>query len=762
MAKNSKSLGEYLDTTVLSELRSDLEQNRRFIVRGDGAKYFVLMQMDVMSIPNAVSTSNKDFGGVLELVRNGRVKVVVTDDTNSSGKMMFIPTPETLTSLQDYSMFRDYAEYEFVGFDEGMHTFYPTGIVAEIGAFAAIAEGSKTLDQYVSIDLIEGEPEDSNNDEAGFEPIGSDGSDMPDDDNFSVGDAGDNSNGDMGSDADTDADAEAGTNADAGDDNSADTGEKHSRAADMLHNISAAVANVAGKAKDAAKNVAGTVADKFNESTGLKDMNEDLAGNSKPVDNGTDTYEGGVQDESNIQEDDSDDGDVEERVIPADATAREITRLFNADDLELELSTDAFDQLFTVNNELILFDSDQRDGFVNGEMNRMAADANRDLTRLRAEHIDILRRRYIALVSLNIKDIQKKYDTANLSTDFGSLKHSIDEQRDAQMENIDSIVAAEERRLNERYESDRESYAQAAYQKAIVEYNQISGRQHSDDIAQARSRAQTAIQADYAQALAELDRNRRREALTDYDLRITAILQTLIKEYEEMQKEENEMYQQKADEMREYANQLHQEDAKRIAIEESKQHTSNEINVARAEAAQKIETIQREFETASAAIEARAEASIASARATTDVIKQQLENVIATNTDDRRALEQQLADAQERADRAREIVEQDYEHRLAQANDDIESWKKTLEVYEQQHKHNNRLSAILVIAIVIACLAGGFVTGGLWFSRIVPGADNNQSVSSSVTTGDTNDTSSADVENNEANEGSEDSESSVA
>ena len=666
--KDIKSeMGEFIPESVGAALTKTVKDNKPFIVTEHAKKYYIAMLLDVTKIGgiNKKSVNDKDKGGVIEAIKSGHIDAYVTQELNDANQLMFIPTYNTIDRLGDYGLFRKVDGYEFVKLNDKLEIVSHTGVYGTYDEFRAICTGQTDIKEYVKPEdvIIAGSEED---------PTAPHG-----------------------------------------------VASKIAQAADTAKNIASnavsTVAPVVGK-------LAEKVKDKISESTGIKDMQEappeekqeTAAQDPEPQPQAAETAQ-----EQQTESAENTEADEQEIVYTETQVINSIERIFHADNLDLPLSSEPFDQLFTLNNHLIKFDLDPRDSYVTTELNRMAADANRELMKLRADNINALRSKYVMLMTVRIQELQTEFDTEDQTTRYGSMKASIDATKKSNLDNIARTIEERQQTLKDAYETRLNEHCENASRAARADFKARYQRQHNDDLNAIEGKVRAEITATYNEALNELYQIRRSDALTALDINVTGVLNELTEDYKKMFDAENALYLKFADEMREYAKQLHLDDAKRLAVEEEQLRITNEVNDARAEAAAKIALIQREFETTQAAIEARSEATIAQANNENRLLKEQMDARTATLEQDKERLQRQLDDAIERADKAQEVVRADYEHRLAQAQDDRDSWKQTLETYKEQHKHNNILAAILVVAIVIASLAGGFVSGGVYWNRVV-------------------------------------------
>lgn len=685
MAKKEvkSSMSDFFPESVASAVIPVVKQNTPFIFADKGKHYYIGMLLDVAKIGGVSkkTVNDKDKGGVIELIKNGNVDAYITAEFNDNNQLLFIPTIKTIDHLGDYGVFRKVSGYEFVKLNDKLEIVEHTEVFGTYDQFRQIATGQANIKDYVKPAdvIVAGSAEDPT--------------------------------------------------------------ISHTIAAQAVNkakDIANAVSEIAAtKIAPVASKVVENVKEKIVDSSGIKDMQAKPADKDKKAKEEQKAAEQPAEEQKPAEETKSEAKpadaaapaapaepaipaeDEEEAVYTETQVLSSVERIFHADNLDLPLSTEPFDQIFTVNNHLIKFDIDPRDTYVNEHLNHMALEANRDLQKMRADNLRRLREKYFMLMSARIVEIQKILDINNKNTNYGAFKDSIESQKSANLSNIAALMDERQQKLEEAYNKRLEEYCELRAKEARAEYKEKYQRQHQADMAAIEKNVRNEIDATYNAALNELYLARRNDALTTLDLNITGVLQELMEDYKKMFDEETKFYNEKAEEMRNYSKELHQLDAKRLAVEEERNRITNEVNDARAEAAAKIALIKSEYEGAQQALEARSTASIMQAENETKLIKDQLEARSLTFMQDKDSLQKQLDAAIERADKAVELAKADYEHRLVQAQDDRDSWKQTLDAYKDQHRHNNRLAAILVIAITIAAIAGGFVAGGVYWNRIV-------------------------------------------
>lgn len=679
--KRTKStLWEYFDESVIGNMKHCVTSNEPFKITEDGKSYYYAMLLDADRVGgiNKKSKNDAEIGGVVECIKGGKIDVIVTTELNERGEILFLPTMNTIDRLQDYGKFVRCEDYEFVKLNNNLEIVERTGIFAPYDTFRLIESGHINLEDYLASQqppvIAEEEFEDEEDNGVLFEELTDDDDDDDDED--------------------------------AVDDVSNEFVEESQEEPEKT--ITGKLKSVVEKASQTAQAVVEKIADE----SGYNDMIGATAKSSQPVITNaapaaaTQTVE---NEEPTVQE------DVEYNEIRIEST---VARIFHADNLELSVSSEPFDQLFTINSHLFALNTNVQDKYVNKHLNNMATAANDALKKFRENHIDELRQKYFLLMSRCVLDIQKELDVNNQETEYGSQKWALDETKKDKLSRVTALAEEKRKAIEEAYARRRDEYCNAAAQQARIEFNSKYQRSHNDEMERVEGIVKHDIQVDYERELQALYAARRTEALTLLDLNITGVLKELTTDYHEMVESENALYEKYAERMREYAEELHANDAKQIAVAEERLRINNEVEKARAEAEVKISKVTNDYKSAQAMLETKLQLTEARSESQSQILKAQLAEQEARFEKDKAKLQEQLDNAIEKAASMQEAVRADYEHRLEQAHDDRDSWKQTFESYKEQHRHNNRLATIVVIAATIAALAGGFMAGGMYWNKL--------------------------------------------
>ena len=677
---NKSTMGEVFDEMVPSAVLPAVKENKNFIINENGKTVYVGMLLDVAKIGGITekSKNDKNIGGAVESIRNGKIQAFITKQLIEDNQLLFIPTSITLDRLGDYGTFRNVSGYEFVKLNDNLEIIEHTEVFESYDTFRTICDGKVAITDFVK-------PADKDVIIAGS----------------------------------------------ADDPTVSKTQQAVNKIKEAANTVKDKVAPVVDKVAPVVNKAAEAVKEKISDATGIKDMqekpaetvqeqSEEPAVQAAPAEKAKPTAN--AQPEAKPEQKPAEPSEDDAPVVHTETQVLStVKRVFNSDNLDIEITTDPFDQMFTVNNQLITFELDERDTYVNERLNHMAADANRNLKKLRADNMGQLRQKYINLLTYQVQDIEKQYDIENPSTKYGKMKHDIEASKAQQLANIEQEIEKKQADQKASFEKSLQEYCDEAAARARQEYKSKHEPFFNKMLGNIEGMVRRDIEQNYEAAMHNMYNARRTEALTTLDKHISGVIAVLSDDYRKMLDEENKLYMSHRNAMIEYSKELHQEDAKRLAVEEERNRITNEVNDARAEAAAQIALIKQEYETAQSALESRSSATIMKAENEAQLMKDQLAARTSDFEKEKLRMQKQLDDAIERADKAQDIVKADYEHRLIQAQDDRDSWKQTLDAYQDQHRHNSRLAAVLVIAITIAAIAGGFVAGGVYWNRIVSG-----------------------------------------
>lgn len=676
--KPSPGLSEFFDESVPANALSVMKQNYAFAASDKGEPVYLCVMLDTEVIGgiDRKTKNDKAVGGVIEKVRGGLIDAYVTAETNENKQLVFIPTMKTLDALADYSKFTK-PEWELVKVKDD-ESIERTGMMITYRDMLAIAKQTKSLQDFLT-NLVAEQREaakqaeaDAAAQEAAPQPASPYGrTEMPKSD-------------ELGSD---------------------EFSGGYEQPAQNRVPVSAPAA-MPDLSDD------GTFDENF----------EDPFGDGVPADYDQGAYnQAGEQQYAGGYNPDYEQAAMQperEFMVSQEQIMDAITRTFFADDLNLQVSTEAFDQAFIKGNIPLQFALNETEGFTDGALNQRMIQYNQYLTQLHNQNLMEARTLYLNLMSKRVAEIQTQLDTEDSGTEWGMRKRRLEDMRDTRLSQSDAVIERRKQELIDNFEARMEEEAQAAATAAKTRYKQRFGKQHDDDLFSAEAKVRSEIQSDFQTSLHELYEERRTRSLSLLDLNVDGALHEITEVYRDMFAKESELYSQFSKEIDTYTESLHVEAAQRVILEEERLRQTNLANEVREEMNLKLNTMEQDFKARMTALEAERDAAVRNASESVSLMKQQKEEERALAEQRERGLQEQLEKSIQRFQDAEENVKRDYEHRMQQAHDNEIAWQNTLESYKLQHKHNNVIAAVLVVAIVAACLAGGFVGGYLYNQKV--------------------------------------------
>jgi hypothetical protein len=677
--KLKSEMEDFFDVSVPDNVLETFDANTNYFSgdkRADTAFYVgMLLHTEDVGGFNKKTKGNADKGRIIEAVRGGNIDAYVTPEQNEAGELIFIPNEKTFNFIEEFSMLTD-VEYEVVK----IHT--RTGAVTKTGNRASFIQFRKPIkDPLALVEILGG--------------IGSAPANAPQ--SISPLDI-------MPPRAGAAAAVPPPIAANPTSVSAAGTGATEQPVPNPAFippppptpPVIATAANVpkqANKAKPAA------------------------AQNSVPIDSGEPVD--AIYTEGDVQ--------------------RAVSRIYHAEGLNLEVTSVPFEQIFVEGNKQILFDENQKDGFVDGELNRMAKNANVEIRRLREKHMQNMREYFLTMVSESAAMTQKKYDIHDPSTDCGRQKAELDDKRRDKVDNLDAIVSEKKKELETEYATQRRIAQENAARKAADEYNIKYGRLHADKLENLSNKIREGIESEYNRDLREIYYTRQDRAVTSFDYITTELLKHISSDmFVKMVKEEDALYAKHIETLETYAHTLHKEDARRTMIEEERLRIQHDVTEAHDEMTSKINALTESFEAAKRALTAEHETEVALLQEKAKVLRIQMEERVTALEKEKEALTENLAESRGQYAHAIDEARGEYKSQVDVANRNVEQWQTLVGSLEEQYKHHNKLAIVIMIAVVIAAIAIGFIVGGIWYKEndaVISDTVSETSTATTVTSG---------------------------
>ena len=453
-------------------------------------------------------------------------------------------------------------------------------------------------------------------------------------------------------------------------------------------------------------------------------------------DDETDPYaeDDGHQEEQPVQE------EYEEPEINEKFLNDHIFQLYYEGDLDLKLSARPFEARFIKNNEYIPFDPSRIDfalkvdsedltpelrriSLHNEALNRIIKDEN---TRLRRYDADLKRRfknKYLSMMQKNVENIAALLDYQDAGTTFGKINRMIEQRRDDELNDLESSTREQQDKLERLWQEKLESIGEAAKRTAIETHKQQFGSQHEHDKNDINIQQREIINSNYLVNLETMHNDRRYQAKRLFEVAVGKTLDRLQEAYEEALKGEIAELGKAQDRINRFLNQTREEELTRIKVLEEEHRVRLKVNELHSKYVSQIKAISTEHEAKTKALE----------REVADLNRQN-ESLIAgyekrykdkvAEGDERAAnLERQLKDLTDRYCTLDEKKEAEYGARIAALERERDVWKSELDNLAEAHRKTGKISTFLLIAILIASLAIGFIIGSFVSSKKDTGND---------------------------------------
>lgn len=660
--KKHSDLSKLIDESVPETALILFQEAPSFTTVMDGERMPVglLLSVDrIGGLDKKASRSDPDKGQFLECIKNDVIQVYVTPEMLSDDCILFIPTTETLESMGEYSFLRS-ASYTLAAVDSdgGVHI-----MDAELSLLQAsqISSGEAELSSFTGV--LTGDEE--------YEDISSDSNFVPqfeqDDEEY-----------------DSDMPFE-------GEDDDSKYEDVYSSSADEVS----------------------------------YDDIPDIGDETPPVDEEPDDFEEPEIDPSEFDDTDeeqSDGGDgyeepADEPVYEDDIDEEQVrtafSRRFYSDDLGLEVSIDPFDVQFMRDNPVPAFSEDYDDQWLSGYLRRMAKDANLELRRMHANNISRLRENYFNLMARSCEDIQRTLDINDPKSPYGKKLRKLDERRQEYLSVVADDIVKQRDELNAEYEKKREQYVENAVAAARQQFDNMYGRQHSAQLAQLEPAAYNRVEAGYQDQRRQILQRRRDEAGKLLDYRISDVMQVLTDEYRKRLDAEQTRFVELRRDMQDFLDNNRKDEVARAKALSDELVRDNKVAQTVEEYKQRMDALAAEHAAKKQALETEIQTL---RRQQEDALRRKDEEFAVKLADARKQtsdIKGMLDEANRRYYELDERKDRDYEARMTALKDQNQVLSDKMTNIVETHKRTNTISAFLVVAILVAALAIGFI-GGQW------------------------------------------------
>lgn len=668
--KKNERMSSVLRESVVEAVLDDVFQNEIFVMDTPKGKTGVCMLLAVDDIGGLSRKDNKDEakGSIIEGMNSGMIKNMITPALMEDEKVVIIPDAPTLLAMDEFSILTS-APYEvvYVYKDGGIEL---TGVKTTHKQATDVMNGLYTLSEFVSGGSL------SFTEEVTEEFIPEAEEEIPDLPDDLPPEDEDNEVDDMPE--------------------YIDSSREEERDLDDAPVFDDDTENVSED--DGSRFVA------FDEETSeASDDDAGYAASSIPFeaedeDNGDDV-------EEDAEEEVEDEPATEEEVIQT------VRRTFYSDDLDLEISTEAYDQQFMQHNQYMPLEEMGDGSWLGNYYDQMVKRANHEMERQHRQNLLRLRERYLAIMTQRCEAIQREYDFDNTASAFGRTKAELDAWRVKTIDDIKPAVAKERERLEISFREKVEAAGEEAAARAKAEYRERHGRQHDDEMYRVEASLRDNIEHHYQMSMTELRRTRREKAHQQLDWSVSGALDVISAEYEKLLKGEQDLYDRKQRELIDFVEANKQDEIARIKVLADDLARSNKIETLTAEYKEQTAAMKAAFDAQITALNAEKERIMA--EASKERAKQSEDHAVAIEAEKQAEaiLQQRIDDLMAEYRRLEEETEKKYQIRMDELRSQRDMSNERCEQIERSHKRSNLIGSFCVIAIAIAMVAIGFIIG---------------------------------------------------
>lgn len=671
--KRNETLASVVHESVIESALDEFSANENFYATYNGEKVYIGLLLKVEDFGGLSKKTNKDpdKGALVEQIKSGRIKALVTRELLSEEAMVIIPDPVTIDAMDEFAILNsvDYG----VCYVTQSGEIILTDKKVSLGEIAVIIQNGANAE-----DVLFGDKNDLER-YSGLAEI----------------------------DADDEDDEDSGYDVNEGE--SYDTAEDVSGVSDVYANAVGAD-DISDESEDEPYDEEPVVNDAeeddaVSEDSGFDNDNFD-SDNDMDYDN----------DYIDTEEEDGegpfdDDGEYQGDVIDEETVEKTIARKFYSDDLGLEISTEPFDVQFMGFDTFVPFDEDRGEGWLNGYLNQMAKDANAELSRLHKSNLFKARDTFLTLISRFVEDVQRKLDIQDSNTKYGQLSTGLKAQRIEAKKNIDKQVTEKKRELEQEWEATLEQVGADASRMAQQQYRERFGETHRAELFHVEQSITQGIENDYQDAVRIMNKDRRDEAHKLLDYGVNSTLQEVSKMYNGMLEEEQARYQSLKDDMFAFIENNRKDEVARVNALVEEQERANKAEEAMKEATARVKSIEAEFEAKTNAQKSEIESINRSHKQEMESVKTECDNKIAEAHRERDVYQKRAEDMTKQLDAVADAKDREYSSRISELTQEKDAWKDKCSDIEKTSKRSNIITFALLGVAVLAALAVGIIVG---------------------------------------------------
>ena len=521
---DENNLSSVLNVSVPETLLEELTNNSRFTyIDGKGETRYVafMLKTDDIGGLNKKSKNDEDKGQLIELINAAHIKCLVTEQTFEDNVLIFLPEEDTISHLGEFSFLHDKSLYiVFVDEDCNYEITQASVLYQELRLFYVSEQPVNNLlfqKGILKYDVSENESIDENQDNLQDELV-----EETQDYNEVVQE-----------------------------ESEPNQQEDEIIQADEDSSIDEEISEI-------------NVEDEQNEDGYYTDDDEDddlPFGNDEVVDYSNDD-EDFTSDDVYIPNDEVnlDDVDmIDTRVIDKQEFDSAVKRLFSSDDLNLEVTTQPFDDLIANRFEYRPFNEMLATSWLNDYLKDMYINNNDRLNLLHQKNVIDARNKYLAIMSKACDDIIKGLDYTNPENISYHEYEEIKAINDSYGEKAAVMISEAKEKVIEEYEKKREKAGEIGRENALSDFDLRNKTQHKKELDDVANDISKKVDSEMKNNLDKLLDKRKLIANKQLDLCQNEALNIINKELRNKFEEENALYLELSQQAREYID-LHQKD----------------------------------------------------------------------------------------------------------------------------------------------------------------------------------------------------------
>lgn len=236
--------------------------------------------------------------------------------------------------------------------------------------------------------------------------------------------------------------------------------------------------------------------------------------------------------------------DQDEVEVPEEAVVKEIKRVFYSDDLDLQVSSNAFDVQFMDDQTFRPFVENRGEGWMNNYLAVLSEEANGELDTLHKQNLREMREMYIRLLTEYCEKLRKEFEYENPETAYGKQYEDAHHILEEHKKNIYTEADNQRVALNKAYDEERQKVGDAASQRAQMDYDNLHQSQLTTSLSQVEPMLNQKYEDEFKTFLKTFHEARRHDAATKLDYGITETLAKVTEEYKKRLSEENQIYRE--------------------------------------------------------------------------------------------------------------------------------------------------------------------------------------------------------------------------